>query len=200
MQTGLRRALLIVMAAAIALAIGLAARLAFFGGSLPGDGLALIGGPFTLQDQNGRPVSDTDFRGKLLLVYFGYTFCPDVCPTELQTISLALDQLGKDAAKVQPLFITVDPARDTPAVLKDYMSNFYPGFLGLTGTPDQVATAAKGYRVYYAKAPVPAGGAADYLMDHSGFVYLMDREGHYLAHFVPNTPPEKIAERIRKAL
>src|SRR5262249_52294505 len=116
---------------------------------------ALIGGPFRLVDQNGRPVDDTQFRGKLKLVYFGYTYCPDVCPTELQTMSQALDALGPAAAQVQPLFITIDPQRDTPEQLKDYMQSFHPSFLGLTGTPAEVDAVARAYRVYYARGRDP---------------------------------------------
>ena len=119
MQKGLQRGLLIIMAAAIALALGLAGRLLFFSDGEFAQGLASIGGPFTLTDQNGRTVTDQTFRGKLMLVYFGYTYCPDVCPTELQAITVALNQLGADAAAVQPLFVTVDPGRDKPAVLKE---------------------------------------------------------------------------------
>jgi len=165
---------------------------------------ALIGGPFTLTDQRGREVADAQFRGRLMLVYFGYTYCPDVCPTELQNMSAALDLLGAQAAQVQPLFITVDPQRDTVAQLADYMSHFHPGFLGLSGSPAQVAAAARAYRVYYARAK--GTGKADdpkddtYLVDHSGFVYLMGRDGQYITHFAPNSDPQKMADRIRQQL
>lgn len=165
---------------------------------------ALIGGPFSLTDQQGQTIDDTQFRGRLMLVYFGYTFCPDVCPTELQNMSAALDMLGPQAKQVQPLFVTVDPQRDTVAQLADYMTHFYPGFLGLTGTAEQVAAAAKAYRVYYARAK--GTGKPDdpkdetYLVDHSGFVYLMGRDGQYLTHFAPNSDPQKMAERIRQQL
>lgn len=163
-------------------------------------GVALIGGPFTLVDQNGKTRTDKDFRGKLMLVYFGYTFCPDVCPTELQTISDAIDDLGDKAAEVQPLFITVDPQRDTSSVMKDYVGHFNPRLIGLTGTPEQVAAAAKAYRVYFAKAPSKDSGKNDYLMDHSSFVYLMSRDGKYLTHFTPGIPPDKMAQAIAKYL
>lgn len=162
-------------------------------------GVAAIGGPFTLVDQNGKSRTDADFRGELMLVYFGYTFCPDICPTELQTMSEALDQLGKNAARVQPIFITVDPARDTVKAMKEYVSHFHPRMLGLTGTPDEVAAAARAYRVYYAKAEGKAGGE-DYLMDHSGFVYLMGPDGRYLTHFTPQTSPKQMARAIAKHL
>ncbi len=158
-----------------------------------------IGGAFTLVDQDGKTVTDRDFRGKLLLVYFGYTFCPDVCPTELQAMTLVMDELGDLAGtKVVPLFITIDPQRDTPAVLKEYMGNFHPAFHALTGTPEQIAQAAKAYRVYYGKAK--DGGDTDYLMDHSGFVYLMDGEGRYATHFRPNAPTDDVVKAIRQRL
>src|ERR1043165_8543825 len=120
--------------------------------------VALIGGPFHLIDQNGQPRSDSDFRGQYLLVFFGYTNCPDVCPTTLQTITTAMDKLGSDAAKVTPVFITVDPERDTPAVLKAYAANFTPRLVALSGNPDAIAAAAKVYRIYYKKV----GEGADY--------------------------------------
>ena len=165
---------------------------------------ALIGGPFSLTDQKGRAVSDAQLRGRLVLVYFGYTYCPDVCPTELQNMSAALDLLGPQAGQVQPLFITIDPQRDTVAQLDDYMSHFHASFLGLTGSAEQIAAAAKAYRVYYARAK-GTGKPNDpkdetYLVDHSGFVYLMGRDGQYLTHFAPNSDPQKMAERIRQQL
>jgi protein SCO1/2 len=176
-------------------------------GAKPGSSAnrALIGGPFQLTDQRGRTVEDRQFRGRFMLVYFGYTYCPDVCPTELQNMSNALDILGEPAAaNVQPLFITVDPARDTPGHLASYMDSFHKGFLGLTGSKDEVAAAAKAYRVYYARAK-GTGNPKDpkddtYLVDHSGFVYLMGPDGQYLAHFAPNTDPQKIVQTIRQYL
>ncbi|HYB08825.1 MAG TPA: SCO family protein [Alphaproteobacteria bacterium] len=162
-------------------------------------GSALVGGPFTLVDQDGKPRTDAEFRGSLMLVYFGYTYCPDVCPTELQTMSDALDALGDKAAKVQPIFITVDPERDTPPVVKDYVSHFHPRFIALTGTPSQVDAAEKAYRVYAAKAPSKSGGN-DYLMDHTGLVYLMGRNGKYLTSFTPQTTPQQMAQAIAQRL
>jgi cytochrome oxidase Cu insertion factor (SCO1/SenC/PrrC family) len=161
-------------------------------------GRALIGGSFELVDQNGKTRTDAEFRGKYMLVYFGYTQCPDICPTGLQAMAESLDALGKDAEKIQPIFITVDPARDTPKVMKDYVANFHPRLLGLTGSAAQVAKAAKAYRVYYAR--VGKAGDEDYTMDHSSFTYLMGPDGKYLTHFSHGTPPEKVAERIRKLL
>src|SRR5690606_6537516 len=122
---------------------------------------------------------------------FGYTWCPDVCPTELQNMSAALDLLGDDAKEVVPIFITVDPERDTPEVMADYRSYFHPSLVALTGAPAQIAAAAKAYRIYYAKAEGDKPG--EYLMDHSSFVYLMDRKGGYLTHFAPATAPETMA-------
>jgi protein SCO1/2 len=163
-------------------------------GSLAG---IAIGGDFTLVDQNGKTRTPADFRGKLMLVYFGYTYCPDVCPTELQTISDALDLLGEKADDVQPLFITVDPERDTPEQLKMYARSFHPSLLPLTGTPQQVDKAARAYKVYYRKAEQTDG---EYLMDHSSFVFLMGRDGKYVMHFLPSTTPQQIAAAIEKAL
>jgi len=157
-----------------------------------------IGGPFALTDQSGALRHDTDFRGELMLVYFGYSFCPDACPTALTTMSTATDMLGDKAKDVQPIFITIDPARDTVAQMKLYASNFTPRLVALTGTPDQVADAARAYRVYFAKAKGESD--ADYLMDHSGFVYLMGRDGRYLAHFGPDATAEAMAGTIRKYL
>jgi cytochrome oxidase Cu insertion factor (SCO1/SenC/PrrC family) len=157
-----------------------------------------IGGPFHLVDQNGTAVTDADYRGRWVLVYFGYTFCPDVCPTELQTIAAALGKLGPEAARVAPLFITVDPARDTPAVLAKYVALFGHGITGLTGTPDQIAAVARAFRVYYAKAPV--GGAASYLMDHSSFLYLLDPKGRLAALFNQDTSADDLAAGLRERL
>jgi protein SCO1/2 len=196
MRRGLRRGLTIVGAALIALALGLGVRL-WLGAGDEKLGQAGIGGPFMLINQDGRTVSDRDFRGRLMLVYFGYTYCPDVCPTELQNMALALDALGADAAKVQPIFVTIDPARDTPEQLKSYVASFHDRLIGLGGSAEAIAAAAKAYRVYYARG---GGSGADYLMDHSGFVYLIGRDGAYVAHFRPGTPPEQIAARIRAAL
>lgn len=163
------------------------------------EGMALsIGGPFTLTDQYGALRHDTDFRGKLRLVYFGYTYCPDACPTALQDMTQALDLLGDQQTDVQPLFITVDPARDTPAQLKLFAENFHPRLIALTGTPEQIAAAAKEYRVYYAK--VDQGGTDNYLMDHSSVIYLMDRDGRYLAHFATGAKPEAIAAGVKRFL
>ena len=154
-----------------------------------------IGGPFRLVDQNGKTVTDADLKGKWSLVYFGYTHCPDACPTALNDIAIALDELGPQRNAVRPVFVTVDPERDTPAVLKSYVTAFDAPILALSGTPEEIAQAAKGYRVYYAKHP-EAGG--DYSMDHSSVIYVMDPEGRFTASFTQENSPEEIAERLKK--
>jgi protein SCO1/2 len=161
-------------------------------------GLATIGGAFALTDQNGRAVTDQDYRGQLVLVYFGYTFCPDACPTALLQMGQAIDRMGADGNQVQPVFITIDPARDTAEQLKIYAANFHPRLAALTGTPQQIAQAAKAYRVYYARAA--DAGAADYLMDHTSIIYLIGRDGRYLTHFTHQSTPDQIAAGIRKYL
>ena len=161
-------------------------------------GAAAIGGPFELTDHNGKRVTDRGFPGKYLLVYFGYTYCPDVCPTGLTDISNALDQIGPLADKIQPLFITIDPARDTPEQLKEYATYFHPKLLGLTGTPEDIAKVAKAYRIYYAKV-TPKGANADpddYTMDHSAIMYLMAPDGKFIQHFGHGTGAETLAKRL----
>ena len=154
-----------------------------------------IGGPFALTDHNGRPVTDADFRGKLLLVYFGYGFCPDVCPTELQNIAAALDEMGDAAEAVQPIFITVDPERDTAAFLAEYVANFHSRLVGLTGQRREIDKTAAAYRVYHAK--VKAGpDDEDYAVDHTNLVYLMGADGKFLTVFRGATDPRKIATTI----
>ena len=164
------------------------------GGSVLG---AAIGGPFRLVDQNGKTVTDRDLRGKGALVYFGYTHCPDACPTALNNIALALAQLGEKRDEVRPVFITVDPERDTPAIMKSYVASFDAPILALTGTADEVAEAAKAYRVYYAKHSLPGG---DYEMDHSSVIYVMDPQGRFTASFTHESSPKDMAERLEKLL
>jgi protein SCO1/2 len=154
-----------------------------------------IGGPFALTDHTGKPRTDMDFRGKLLLVYFGFTYCPDVCPTDLQAIGLALDRLGQRGEAVQPLFITLDPERDTRELLADYVPLFHPRLIALRGDMAATRAAARAYKVYYAQVPV--SGGSGYTVDHSGFIYLMERDGKYLGFFPPGTPPERMADAIR---
>lgn len=162
-------------------------------------GEALIGGPFTLTDQDGKRRSDADFRGRLMLVNFGFTNCPDICPLGLALMTDALERLGPQADQVQPVFITVDPARDTPSVLKDYVAHFSDRMIGLTGTPEEIAAAAKAYRVYYKVHGDPAINP-NYAVDHSGFIYLMGRDGRFLAHFMHDSPPDRVADAIRRQL
>ena len=156
-----------------------------------------IGGPFRLVDQDGKTVTNTALEGKWLLVYFGYTHCPDACPTTLNNISLALRDLGKKSTEVRPVFITIDPDRDTPQVMKDYVAAFDAPILALSGTAADVAKAAKNYRVYYAKHP-EAGG--DYSMDHTSIIYVMDPKGRFTASFSGEDPPDQIAQRLEKLL
>ncbi len=158
-----------------------------------------IGGAFTLKDQTGKIRTDADFRGQLMLVYFGFTYCPDICPTDLQAIGLAMDQLGADAKSVQPLFVTLDPERDTVEHLAQYVSLFHPKLLGLTGSIDAVQKAADTYRVYY-KRVTTGTGPDDYTVDHSAFIYLIDRDGKYLGFFPPGTDAPKMVEMIRPHL
>jgi cytochrome oxidase Cu insertion factor (SCO1/SenC/PrrC family) len=158
-----------------------------------------IGGAFALIDHTGRARTDHDFRGKYLLVYFGFTFCPNVCPTDLQAIGLAMDQLGPRAEAVQPLFVTLDPARDTVDQLAQYVPLFHPKLVGLTGDEAAISRAAEAYRVYYKRVPF-AKDAADYTVDHSAFVYLVDPAGRYLGFFPPGTPAERMVEMIKPHL
>ncbi len=155
-----------------------------------------IGGPFALIDHTGKPRTDADFRGKLMLIYFGFTYCPDICPTDLQNIGLAIDQLGAAGEHIQPLFITVDPERDTPERLAEYVPMFHPHLIGLTGDAAGIRQAAQAYKVYYAKVASEAG--TDYTVDHTAFIYLMDRGGRYLGFFPPGTTPGRLAETIRR--
>jgi protein SCO1/2 len=164
-----------------------------------GSGAALVGGPFSLIDQNGRKVSERDFLGKYMLVFFGFTYCPDICPTELQVMMSALDRLGPAAERITPVFITVDPERDTPEVLKSYVGNFGPRLQGLTGTAQDIAAVAKAYRVHYAKAANPTA-PDDYLMDHTSIMYLMDPDGRFVRHFPYTTDAGKLAEGLEEAL
>jgi protein SCO1/2 len=157
-----------------------------------------VGGPFRLTDHTGRVRRDTDFRGRLMLVYFGFTFCPDICPTDLQQIGLALKKLGPAAAEVAPLFITLDPQRDTVKLLAHYVPAFHPQIIGLTGDIKSVHQAAQAYKVYHAR--VANDGASRYTIDHSSFIYLMGRDGKYLGFIPPGTSGERIAQALRPHL
>lgn len=158
-----------------------------------------VGGPFVLTDHAGKPRTDRDFRGMLMLVYFGFTYCPDVCPTDLMAIGQALERLGPDADAVQPVFITLDPERDTAEHLAEYVPLFHPRLLGLTGRLDAIGTAADAYKVYFAKV-ANGKNADDYTVDHTAYIYLMDRDGKYLGFFPPGTSAERMVEIIRPRL
>lgn len=177
-----------------------------FGGSQPVPALGgvqlpqglVLGGPFSLVDQAGAPVTERDFAGQWLLLYFGYTYCPDICPTELGTIAAAMDALGPLGDRVTPVFITIDPERDTPQAMAQYVERFHPRLRGLSGTSEQVAEAARRFRVYYAK--VQPRDAGQYLMDHSSFVYLVGPDAKVRALFRPEAGPEAIAATVRAQL
>jgi len=182
-------------------AIGAVEFHALFGGtnvSSPATSSA-AGGPFSLIDGSGATVTDQTYRGKWELVFFGYTYCPDLCPTTLNTISDALAALGPLADKVQPLFITIDPKRDTQAVMRDYVKNFDPRIVGLTGSPEAIAAVAKEYKIYYAVHRT-GDGPDDYLMDHSGFVYLMDPAGRFVRVLSGETAARAVADKLRPLL
>jgi protein SCO1/2 len=162
-------------------------------------GKALIGGPFNLVDQTGKRVTDADFRGKSMLVFFGFTSCPDICPAGLQVMTAALDKLGPKSDNVTPVFITVDAERDTPEKLAEYVKSFSPRLVGLTGTPEEVAAVAKAYRVYAKKVPDP-NTPGTYTYDHSSILYLMGPDGNYVAHFSPSTDVDKLARQLSRYL
>jgi cytochrome oxidase Cu insertion factor (SCO1/SenC/PrrC family) len=157
-----------------------------------------IGGPFELVDQTGRTRTQADLVGKFSLIYFGFTYCPDACPTALLAMAEALDQLGPLAAKIQPVFVSVDPERDTVVQMAAYIEAVDERFWGLTGSQEQVAKAAKAYRVFYRKVTPP--GTAEYLVDHTSLVYVMGPNGAYRAHFTHETSPERMAQILRPLL
>ena len=162
-------------------------------------GAALIGGPFSLVGADGKPVTDRDFRGRYMLIFFGFTHCPDICPAELQVIAQALEKLGDKAKNVVPIFITLDPERDTPAAMANYVKSFGPNFVGLTGSSEAIAAVAKAYRVAYSKVENKES-AGDYSVDHSALVYLMDPEGRYVTHFSYGLSADQMAEKLGKSL
>ena len=162
-------------------------------------GQALVGGPFTLTDHKDKRVTDRDFRGRTLIVFFGFTFCPDVCPSGLQVIAAAIDKLGPKGQSITPLFISVDPERDTPAQLASYVKSFHPRLVGLTGTAAEVEAVAKAYRVYVKKVTDPKS-TAGYTIDHSSIIYVMGPDGTYQTHFTPTTSANAMAERLAKVL
>jgi cytochrome oxidase Cu insertion factor (SCO1/SenC/PrrC family) len=165
-------------------------------------GKADVGGPFRLIDQNGKAVSDTDFRGRYLLIYFGYSFCPDVCPTTLGVMAQALEKLDPERQRrVVPLFITIDPERDTPKVLAEYMQAFGPNFIGLTGSAAAIQDAEKKYRVYAVKKPLdPAKPKAGYGMDHSSVLYLMGPDGKLISFYDEAISPDDLAKELRQRI
>lgn len=164
-------------------------------GIMPIAAPSTVGGPFRLTDQNGNTITDKDLKGRPFLVFFGFTHCPEVCPTALFDISEILNRLGPDAEKVNALFVTVDPERDTPAALKDYLSSFNPRLIGVGGDAQALADVAKAYRVYYKKVPLKDG---DYTMDHTAIVYLMDKNGQFVAPFSLKRKSEDSAADLRR--
>ncbi len=160
---------------------------------------SIIGGPFEMVNHLGETVTQETFKGRHMLVYFGYTFCPDVCPTELQSMTVALNDMGKKADAITPVFVTIDPARDDVAAVRDYIGFFHPRLVGLTGTPAQVKTITDAFGVFYARAR-DTGETSDYLMDHSSLIFLMDEEGRYVTHIRTGTSPEVMARQLSDAL
>ena len=199
------RLLIVVLLGFLAGALGGAALLLLTRGApapqVETSGKALIGGPFALVDQTGKTVTDKDFSGRYMLVFFGFTHCPDVCPAELQVMADALGQLGPKAAEIVPVFITLDPERDTPEAVGAYVKNFGPNFVGLTGSPEAIAAAAKAYRVSFSKFEYKDNnGQSGYSIDHSTLLYLMDNNGEYITHFSYGTPAAKMTETLRRYL
>ncbi|HEY4076907.1 MAG TPA: SCO family protein [Rhizomicrobium sp.] len=167
-------------------------------GQVVSAGKADVGGPFRLTDQTGKTLSDTDFRGRYMLIYFGYSFCPDVCPTTLSVIAQALDKLGSDGKRIVPVFITIDPERDTPKVLADYMKAFGQNFVGLTGSAAEIKAVEKKYRVYAVKKPVdPNNPKRGYGMDHSSVLYLMGPDGKLVTFYDEAIPADELAKDLR---
>ncbi|MDA9425697.1 MULTISPECIES: SCO family protein [Bradyrhizobium] len=191
------RPLVIATAFAASLIVGLLIMFWAMGGLSKVAQPAAIGGPFQLTDQNGKAVTDKSLKGKPTLIFFGYTHCPDVCPTSLFELSEVLRALGKDADKVNAVFISVDPERDTPATMKDYLSSFDPHLEGLSGDPAETAKVITSYRVYAKKVPTKDG---DYTMDHTALIYLMDRDGRFVSPFNLKRTPEEAAADLKKYL
>lgn len=196
-----RRAVLLFSAFVLALAAGIGGLAIFKLYSNPiatGSGTALVGGPFALTRQDGKRVTEKDFLGRYMLVFFGYTYCPDICPTELQVMTAAIGMMGEDGKAITPVFVSIDPQRDTPEVVKAYVENFGSNLVGLTGTPEEIANAAKAYRVYYAKAG--NSGSDEYLMDHSSIIYLMGPDGRFVKHFTYTTDAPQLAKELKEAI
>lgn len=191
------RPLVIATAFAASLVVGLLIVFWAMGGVSKVAQPAAIGGPFQLTDQHGKAVTDKNLKGKPTLIFFGYTHCPDVCPTSLFEISEVLRAMGKDADKVNAVFISVDPERDTPATMKDYLSSFDPHLEGLSGDPAETAKVITSYRVYAKKVPTKDG---DYTMDHTALIYLMDRNGRFVSPFNMKRTPEEAAADLKRYL
>jgi protein SCO1 len=191
------RPLVIATAFAASLVLGLLIVFWAMGGVSKVAQPAAIGGPFQLTDQNGKAFTDKNLKGKPTLIFFGYTHCPDVCPTSLFEISEVLRALGKDADKVNAVFISVDPERDTTAAMKDYLSSFDPHLEGLSGDPAETAKVITSYRVYAKKVPTKDG---DYTMDHTALIYLMDRDGRFVSPFNLKRTPEEAAVDLKRYL
>src|SRR3979409_645386 len=191
------RPLVIVAAFGGSLLVGLLLMLWAMGGLRHVATPAAIGGPFQLTDQTGRTVTEKNLQGRPSLIFFGFTHCPDICPTSLFEISEVLKALGKDADRVNAYFVSVDPERDTTAAMKDYLSSFDSHLKGLTGDPNAVAKVISGFRVYARKVPLKAG---DYTMDHTAAIYLMDRDGHFVSPFNLKRTPEEAAADLKRYL
>lgn len=196
-----RNTILAALAVLLVIGVAVGSRVMVWSGGEHASGSA-IGGPFTLVNGDGQTVTDADFRGRWALIYFGYTFCPDVCPTELSIMAGAMDKLTpQEQAKLAPLFISVDPTRDTPAVMKDYATAFHPKMIGLTGSPEQVAAVMKSYKVYAAKAKVEGNqDPTSYTVDHSSILYLIGPDGRFVAHFPHGTAVDDLASALKKHL
>jgi protein SCO1/2 len=191
------RPLVIVASFAASLLVGLVIMLWALGGLRGVTAPAAIGGPFQLTDQAGQTVTDQNLKGKPTLIFFGFTHCPDVCPTSLFEISEVLKAMGKDADRVNALFVSVDPERDTAAAMKDYLSSFDPHLQGLTGNPESIAKVLSAYRVYSKKVPLKDG---DYTMDHTALIYLMDRDGRFVSPFNLKRTPAEAATDLKRYL
>src|SRR5437868_14876137 len=191
------RPLVIVAAFGMSLVVGLVLMLWALGGVRGLTAPAAIGGPFQLTDQSGATVTEKDLQGRPTLIFFGFTHCPDVCPTSLFEISEVLRAMGKDADRVNALFISVDPERDTAAAMKDYLSSFDPHLKGLTGDPESIAKVLSAYRVYSKKVPLKDG---DYTMDHTALIYLMDRDGRFVSPFNLKRTPAEAATDLKRYL
>ena len=195
----MNRIVTLLIAAVVVLGVGIGGRL-MFDAPTSKTSTVTLGGPFTLVDHTGKTVTDKDFQGKYMMVYFGYTFCPDVCPTSLGTIAAALDIIGPEkAAKVTPVFITIDPERDTTEVLADYVPNFHPTIVGLGGTVEQVTAVAGSYRAYFAKVNAEED-PENYSVDHSSVVYLMGPDGQFVVHFSHGTTAEDMSAKLADIL